>query len=125
MDTTIQIKLDTELAESLKQVSAQEGVSVDAAIQELARKYIREARDKIINREFEHYVAKHADLKAKYLGQHVAIHNGEVVDHGDDAMALVRRVRQRFGQTPILVTQVEEKPIPEFIIRSPRLVRPE
>jgi hypothetical protein len=125
MDTTIQIKLDAELAESLKRASAQQGISVEEAIQDLARKYVREARDKIINQEFDHYLAMHADLKAKYLGQHVAIHEGQLVDHDDDPMLLVRRVRGRFGQTPVLITQVEEKPIPEFIIRSPRLVRSE
>ncbi len=121
MDTTI--KLDSELFEALKQVTAPQGVTVESVIQQLARQYLREKRHAKIQEEFERYQAKHSELKAKYLGQHIAFYQGEVIDQDTDPMALVARVKARLGDAPVLVLQVHEQPIQEFVIRSPRLVR--
>ncbi|MBI4673766.1 MAG: hypothetical protein HY741_19130 [Chloroflexi bacterium] len=118
----LNVKLDAQLVETLKRTTAEQGVTVDQVIDGLARKYIAEARRKIIDREFEHYQTMHAALKEKYLGENVAIHQGQLIDHDSDARALVRRVQKRFGHTPILFIQVEAEPIPELVIRSPRLV---
>lgn len=118
-----QLPIDAKLAESLQEVAAQRGVNVEDVMNDLARKYVREARREIIRAEFESYQAMHAELKAKYLGQHVAIHNGQLVDHDVDSTALVKRIHQQYGRNPILVTQVHEQPVREFVIRSPRLVR--
>jgi len=125
MDTTQQVALDSTLVETLKETTAEQGTSVESVLEDLARKYVREARRKKIQVEFEHYQAMHAELKAKYFGQHVAIHEGRLVDHDPDVVALVKRIRQRFGRTPVMIAQVEDAPVKEFVIRSPRLVRSE
>ena len=118
-----QVPMDAKLAESLQQVAAERGKPLEAVMNDLARKYLREARREVIKAEFEHYLAMHTELKAKYLGQHVAIHEGRLIDHDSDPMALAHRVRQRYGYIPILITQVSEQPRHEYVIRSPRLVR--
>lgn len=125
MTTTIEVPLDPDLVEALRQITAEQGVSLKSVLSDLVRNYVREARREKIGAESERFQAMHAELKKKYLGQHVAVHEGQVVDHDSDPRALVRRIRQRFGRAPILVTQVEEKPVREFVIRSPRLVGPE
>ena len=117
-----QLPVDAKLAESLQQVAAQRGVSVEEVMNDLARKYVREARREIIRAEFESYQVMHAELKAKYLGQHVAVHQGRLIDHDADVSALVRRVRREHGSIPILFVQVEDEPVKEYVIRSPRLV---
>jgi hypothetical protein len=122
MDTMLNLKLDADLVETLKRTTAQEGVTVEQVFDELARRYIAEARRKIIDQEFAHYVQMHAELKEKYLGQNVAIHQGKLVDADPDAMTLVRRVRAQYGRIPILFVQVENEPEKVLTIHSTRIV---
>jgi hypothetical protein len=123
MNTTIQVTLDAKLTEELQKTIAQQGESIEHVFADAARKYLRDVREKKLQAEFERYQTMHAKLKEKYLGQHVAIYQGRLIDHDTDPIALVRRVDQRFGQAPVLITQVGEKPIREFLVRRPRLVR--
>jgi len=123
MNATIQVTLDSELVEALKQTTEQQGTNVEAVMERLARQYVREARRQKIHAEFEKYRALYSELKAKYLGQHIALHDGQVVDHDADPTALVQRVRQRFGRLPILFTQVEEAPIQEYTLHSTHLAQ--
>lgn len=118
METTIQIKLDTGLAESLAQTTARQGTTLDQVISDWARKYLVEERRKIIVEEFESYKRLHGTLKSAYLGQHVAIHEGKLIDHDSDAIKLVARVREHYGRMPILFVQVEESTEPELTIHS-------
>ena len=122
MNTTIQVTLDAELASSLKETSEQQGLNVEAVLVDFARQYVREARRKKLQAEFANYQRMHPQLKTQYLGQHVAIYEGRVIDDDADALALAQRIRRRFGHIPILIIQVSEQPLREFVIRSPRLV---
>jgi hypothetical protein len=121
MITQTQVSLDANIVESLRQVAAEKGMTLDQVLGESAQEYIRQARRIKLRREQEAYRAMHAELKQKYLGQSVAIYNGELVDHDADALALLRRIRQQFGSAPVLFCEVEDKPDKEYVIRSPRL----
>ena len=121
MLTQTQISLDANLVESLRQVAMEKGMTLDQIFDDLAQQFLREARQARLQREQEAYRALHPELKTKYLGQSVAIYNGEMVDHDADVMALVRRVRQRVGNAPVLFCEVEEEPEREYVIHSPRL----
>ena len=123
MTETIQVTLDSSLLSSLKQMTEQQGVSLERIFADLAQQYVQEQRSQKIRAETKHYTAMHAELKKKYLGQHVAIHEGRLIDHDADASRLVRRVRQYYGLIPIMFTQVEEAPEPELVIRSPQSTR--
>jgi len=123
VNTTIQVTLDAELASSLQETSEQEGLNIDDVLADFARQYVREARRKKLQAEFANYQAMHPQLKTQYLGQHVALYNGQVIDDDADALALAQRIRRRFGHIPVLITQVSEQPLREFVIRSPRLVQ--
>jgi hypothetical protein len=66
----------------------------------------------------------HNQLVTQYLDQYVAIHNGELIDHDADLLALRRRIRKRFGRMPILLRQVApDGKLPEIVVRSPRIER--
>ncbi len=123
MLTPTQVSLDATLVETMRQIAAEKGITLDQVVGESARQYVRQARRARLRREQEAYRAMHPELKQKYLGQHVAIYTGELVDHDPDAMALLRRVRQKFGHAPVLFCEVEDKPDKEYVIRSPRLER--
>ena len=48
--------------------------------------------------------------------------NGCVVDHDADRVALGRRIRTRYGNTPVLITPVRQEARQTIVIRRPRLI---
>ena len=57
--------------------------------------------------EVQAYIALHPSLLQHYLGQWVAIYQGELVDHDWDEEALMLRRLQRFPEEAVLIRQVE------------------
>lgn len=53
-------------------------------------------------------------LLVTHPGKYVAVHDGEVVDSGDDRLALAMRVLQRSGNVDIHVGLVTEEPEPVY-----------
>ena len=104
-------------------IAEQENKEISELVNEALRQYLWEAKERKIEREMEAYRTMHAQLKQRFLGQYVAIHNGELVDHDADRRALSRRVRQKYGSVAVLITPVEERPEREFVMLSPRFER--
>lgn len=117
------VQLDSELVTSLETAVRQQGGNVEDVLAELVQQYLRQTRREKIRQETEWYQTAHAELKAIYAGQHIAIHEQQVVDYDQDVAALAQRIRQQYGRIPVLVTQVYDQPVPEFAIRRPQLVR--
>jgi hypothetical protein len=74
-----------------------------------------------MNRNVEAFTVLHAELVKQYLGQCVAIHEGELVDHDADPVALLHRIRTRFPDQVVLRRKVEPLPEREIRIRHPRI----
>jgi len=74
--------------------------------------------------EAERYYAQHTQLRAQYADKVIAMRDGEVVDSGDELLEVFQRVRERFGDEPILITRVGVEPVETYTIRSPRLETP-
>lgn len=51
-----------------------------------------------LDREIAAYEKQHPILKQTYLGQWVAIHQGQLVDHDPDEPSLYRRIRANYGR---------------------------
>lgn len=105
--------------------------SVDAVIAELLDEALPlaeepataiEAEDAAVTREMEAYVTLHPSLKERYFGQHVAILDGQLVDHDADPAALYQRIVARYGERFVWMTAVEEEPLTTLVFRSPRIV---
>ena len=60
-------------------------------------------------------------LGERYLGQFVAVHNGQIVDADVDFEALFLRIQERFEDTPVLIRLVSTTPTLELRASSPRL----
>jgi hypothetical protein len=57
-------------------------------------------------------------LLTTHRGQYVAVHNGQVVDSGDDEIALALRVYAKYGYIPLHIGRVvEQTPPPERLPR--------
>lgn len=60
-------------------------------------------------------------LLASHRGEYVAIHEGQVIDHGPDQVALALRAYERFGYQPIYVGLVSDDPSPALRVPTPRV----
>ena len=73
--------------------------------------------------EQEAWFARPKADREKYQGEYVAVQNGQVLDHDPDKRELYVRTRQYSKQAPVLLIYADWDSIPEYTIRSPRLVR--
>jgi metal-responsive CopG/Arc/MetJ family transcriptional regulator len=117
------ISLQADLTEDLEKLAARQRVSPDEIIATALRRYIRQLQEQKIEEEAEAFRAAHAELVTQYQGQVVALHEGQVVDHDEDFVALHRRIRSRFGHTAVLLRRVGPEPERALTFRSPRFER--
>lgn len=61
-------------------------------------------------REIEAFHRLHPTLWEKYPGEYAAIHNGQLVDHDTDRVALLKRLTQNFPDVFVLVRPIRENP---------------
>ena len=76
-------------------------------------------------REQQAFQSRLPELLKTYRNQYVAIHDGDVVESGNDKLGVAGRAYARFGYVPIYVGLVTDQPQPLIRIPSPRLLRPE
>jgi hypothetical protein len=95
---------------------------LDEALPPAEAAVFTEAEDVAVMREMEAYVALHPSLKADYFGQHVAILDGQLIDHDADPATLYQRIVARYGDRFVWLTAVEEEPLTTLVFRSPRIV---
>lgn len=76
--------------------------------------------DPAVEREREAYIALHPILLKQYPHEHVAIHDGKLVDHDKDGLALSLRIHQRFPDEFVWIAPLKTHAIEEWVMRSPR-----
>ena len=77
-----------------------------------------------MNQNVETYGALHAELVMTYLGQYVAICEGQLVDHDHDPVSLLQRIRTQYPGKVVLRRKVESVPEKQLRIRHPRIETP-
>lgn len=117
-----QVPLQMDLLQSFQDVVAEQGLEVENVLDELVRQYLQQARRDKIKQENEHFLTLHPELRRDYYHQHVVIHQGQLVDNDKDLDKLVKRVKTKFGRTPVLIAFVEDEPFPTYTIRRPQLI---
>jgi len=73
-------------------------------------------------REMEAYSALYPTLRETHLGQHVAVLDGQLVDHDSSPEALYQRIVTRYPDRFVWLAKVEDEPLATLHFRSPRLV---
>lgn len=140
----IQVALPELVVEKLQAVADREGSDLADVLAEAVEQYIAlsppapaqadekeipawkvrlEEQKRLIDEEQKKYEAQHPELFKQYAGQYIAMHLGEVVDSDADDSELSRRIRSRFGNTPVLITPVLAEPMQTFVVCSPRLIQ--
>ncbi|MEJ5309630.1 MAG: DUF5678 domain-containing protein [Anaerolineae bacterium] len=118
---TTTLALQPALWEQLQQTANEQKTDVLELVETAIHTYLRQIEREQIEAEAEAYQKLHPMLTQKYLGQYVAIHHGQVIDHDKDFQQLHARIRQRLGRRPVLLRRVEEAPEREIVFRSPSL----
>ena len=78
--------------------------------------------DAQLEAEKQSYLHLYPQLKEQFLGQYVAIYQGQLVDHDTDYAALFERIDDRFPDEFVWLTQVQDEPIGTIALRSPRFI---
>lgn len=88
---------------------------------EVIRAYLRAEAHRILEEEDKAFKRLHPELVQSIFGEYAAIHDGELVDHDVDQVALFLRVEERFGGLPVFIRRVKSEPEEVFVVRSPRI----
>ena len=102
------VAVEPKLYRRVEEAALEHKVSIGEILAKSVRLYLWELDRRKISGESAIYRQRHAELKERYLGQYIAMHNGQVVDHDPDFQTLRQRVRQRFGRKPVMITLVED-----------------
>lgn len=117
------LTVSDELAKEIESEAQTRGHGVEELLKQAIRRERTLAERKKIEREQTWWLAQPLTERAKYSGKYIAVHNQALVDSDVDSNALYRRVRARFGRTPVLMMPAEGPR--EIRIYSTRMVRDE
>lgn len=115
------LQLKNELLVDLEKLASQYELDANDLLSSALKAYRRQLEEAKIESEKRAFLSQHSHLKATYLGQFIAIHQGQVVDYDPSFEPLHRRIRQKYGREAILIRQVEEEADRPMLIRSPRI----
>ncbi|MCI0347557.1 MAG: DUF5678 domain-containing protein [Chloroflexi bacterium] len=113
------ITLREDLRETLERDAEREARSVDDLVNEAVERFLDGRQLRKLDAEIAAYEKMHTQLRRQFLGQWVAVHEQQLVDHDSDVSALYRRVRARYGRTSVLIRRVTERPAEEIRVRTP------
>ncbi|MBE9508389.1 MAG: hypothetical protein IMY86_10105 [Chloroflexi bacterium] len=102
------VAIESRLYRRVQETALEHKVSIGEILAKSVRLYLWELDRRKISKESKIYRQRYAELKEQYLGQYIAMRNGQVVDHDPDFQTLRQRIRQCFGRTPVMITLVED-----------------
>lgn len=94
------------LVRRIEHLARETSQPIEKMLETAVQTYLDELEREAIHAETEAFWKMHDELLKKYRGQHVALYQGEVVDHDEDASRLEKRIRERFGWLPVLIAPV-------------------
>ena len=104
------ITVEPEIYEQLEAVAEEKQAKTEQIVEEALKRYLWEQNNQKISRESALYREQHSEIKKQYLGQFIAMHQGQIVDHDLEFQPLFERIRARFGNIAVMIKKVEEEP---------------
>jgi len=117
----VTIVLDAKTVHDLEQIARQRAVEPSALAVQAIREFLHAEAQQAMKREADAFRRLHPELLATVPGQYVAIHNGELVDHDTDQLALLERIQSHYPRLPVLIRAVQPEAEQTIIVRSPRI----
>lgn len=107
----------------LRRVAKAKKTSPEQLAEQAIHDFLRADAEVAIEREIEAFRQMHPNLLKHYLGQYVAIYQGQLVDHDQNRLALYLRIDNQYPDVPVLMRPVSSQVDRIITIRSPRLER--
>jgi len=120
---TSSIALQPDLVERVHRITKSKGATVKDFVNQAVREHLEQLEDQKLKAEVQAFERMHPQLVKQYLGQFVAVHEGQIVDADVDFEALFLRLEKRLGDVPVLIRPVSVEPAPELRAPGPRLER--
>ena len=98
------------LVEQIKRLAADQAQPAEKVLETAVQAHLDQLEREAIHAETEAFWDMHDELVSKYEGEHVALYQGEIVSHDADASTLERRVREEYGELPVLIAPVAARP---------------
>ena len=124
----ITVTIPQKLYRRVRQLARLRNQPVDAVLVDVLDRalladesYPNNNEDDVVEREMQAFIQMHPLLKEKYLGQHIAILNGQLIDVDEDYGALYERIDAQYPDQFVWMATVEDEPMPTLVFRSPRL----
>ncbi len=111
-----------DLIQPLQQLADERGETVNTIVEYLIADFLREQRHRYLLDEMERFRSRHEELRPQYEGQFIAMRDGEVLDSDTDGGKLYARLRERYGDLPVLIVEVTEEPEQLFTRLNHRVV---
>lgn len=120
---TSSIALQPDLVKRVRQITRSREAAVEDFVNQAVRERLEQLEDQKLEAEAQAFERMHPQLVKQYLGQFVAVHEGQVADADIDFEALFLRLQKRLGDVPVLIRPVSTEPTLELRAPSPRLER--
>jgi len=117
------VTLKPDVAEQVSQLAEAMQTEAEALVDQAVRSHLVQLRHEKIRAEAQAFEQQQPTLLARYRGEYVAVHQGQVIDHDPSLRTLHLRIFARLGRTPVLLKQVSDEPERELMFRSPRFER--
>ncbi|MBI4771807.1 MAG: hypothetical protein HY784_15675 [Chloroflexi bacterium] len=117
-----EIVLSEPLATRIRREAESRGMEIETLIETALQHYRFQAQREKVKAESQWWCGLSPEVRARYTGEFVAIHDRAVVDHDRDEETLRQRIRARYGKTAVLLTPAEGRRELRFV--STRQVRP-
>ncbi len=123
MNTSSIALLQPDLVERVHRITKSKGTTVKDFVNQAVREHLEQLEDQKLKAEIQAFEHMHPQLAKQYLGQFVAVHEGQIIDTDVDFEALFLRLEKRLGDVPVLIRLVSAEPTPELRAPGPRLER--
>lgn len=114
-----ELLISENLVQTIREEASLRGLTIESFLQGAVTRERTLSDRRKIEREQSWWLSLPLRERAKYEGEHVAVHDCRLVDHDSDKIALYRRVRARYGNTAVLIMPAEGPQ--EIVIRSPKI----
>lgn len=111
--------LEKLLVDELAEIIAAQTTIVQPPVSESLSPESTVEMDEAVERERNAYLALHPFLKKNFLGKHVAIYQGQLIDSDQDYDALYARINAKYPNVFVWLDTVSEEPIEIISFRSP------
>jgi predicted DNA-binding protein len=115
------ISIEPTLQTRVEQIAQRLGKPAEEIVKEAIQEHLDHLDLQKLQEEGAAFEQMHADLKARYFNQYVAVHQGQVIDSDAEFEPLFLRVHSQFGDVPIYISRVVETPQQEWRFRSVRM----